>query len=144
MAALARWLAPVALSAALGAAALTPTTARAQSGDDLVRVLVDVADVVMRGNVPYYRHGDYGRDTRLMVSYDRYGRPVYYRYAPRSGPYGHSYGYHGNSRSHAYQRTRCNSSGRCRVEYYDPRHDRRQRWDNGYYSRGHYDYRDRD
>ncbi|WP_410971339.1 hypothetical protein, partial [Salmonella sp. SAL04269] len=51
--------------------------------DELVRVLVDVADVIFRGGVPYYRYGDYGRDDRLIVVHDRYGRPLYYRYADR-------------------------------------------------------------
>lgn len=121
-----RWLAPAVLATGLGIAGFTPTPAQAQS-DDLVRVIVDIADVVLRGGQPYYRYGDYGYDDRLIVSRDRYGRPVYYRQVPshvRSGPpYGNAYGYHRN-RAQA-QRTRCNSNGKCRVEYYDPRYDRR-------------------
>ena len=83
MATLSRWLAPAVLAVGLGLVALSPAPARAQSGDDLVRVLVDVADVVLRGGTPYYRNGDYGYDDRLTVSRDRYGRPVYYRNMPR-------------------------------------------------------------
>jgi len=33
-----------------------------------------VADVVMRGNTPYYRNGDYGYDDRLIAQRDQYGR----------------------------------------------------------------------
>lgn len=123
----ARWLAPAALAAALGVAALTPAPANAQSAD-LVRTIVDIADVVMRGNQPYYRHGDYGYDDRLVAGRDRYGRTVYYRVADtrgydRSGPpYGRAYGYHDTNT----RRTKCNKNGKCKVEYYDARHDQRR------------------
>lgn len=135
----ARWLAPAALAAALGVAALAPTPAKAQSAD-LVRSIVDIADVVMRGNQPYYRHGDYGSDDRLVMSRDRYGRPVYYRvanngyddrydrygngYARSAPPYGRAVGYHANRGMQ--QRTKCNKNGKCKTEYYDPRHDSRR------------------
>ena len=66
-------------------------------------MLVDVADVVLRGGQPYYRYGDYGYDDRLIVGRDRYGRPVYYRIVIAAGlrspttrigpPYGNAYGY---------------------------------------------------
>ena len=83
MISLSRYLAPAVLAASLGVAALAaPAPAQAQS-DDLVRVLVDVADVVLRSGQPYYRYGDYGYDDRLVMQRDRYGRPVYYRYVPR-------------------------------------------------------------
>lgn len=146
----ARWLAPAVLAAALGAAALVPAPAKAQSAD-LVRTIVDIADVVMRGNQPYYRHGDYSADDRLVMGRDRYGRPVYYRVANdrygygdnryandrygygqdrygyqsgRSGPpYGRAVGYHANRGQQ--QRTKCNPNGKCKTEYYDPRYDRR-------------------
>ena len=102
MATLSRWLASVAIAAGLGMAALTPTPARAD--DDLVRVIVDVADVIHRAGQPYYRYGNYGYNDRLIVVRDRYGRPVYYRQVPRS--YYSSYGYgppygkaHGTGRS---------------------------------------------
>ena len=136
----ARWLAPAALAAALGAAALVPAPAKAQSAD-LVRTIVDIADVVMRGNQPYYRHGDYSADDRLVMGRDRYGRPVDYRvatdprYGDRSGydsrsgyrtgatpPYGRALGYHDNRG----QRTKCNKHGKCKTQYYDPRHDERR------------------
>lgn len=143
----ARWLAPAALAAALGVSALVPAPAKAQSAD-LVRTIVDIADVVMRGNQPYYRHGDYSTDDRLVMGRDRYGRPVYYRVAsdPRYGdrydsrygygdrydsrygyrtgataPYGRAVGYHRNQGQHQ----KCNKHGKCKVEYYDPRADRR-------------------
>lgn len=157
--AIARWLAPVFAAALAAAAALAPAPAQAQSQSaDLVRTIVNIADVVFRGNQPYYRHGDYGRDDRLVMSRDRYGRPVYHRIGDRYGnrgfdgygnrgydrygrggydrygrsapPYGRAYGYYGD-RPQQQQRTRCGRDGRCRVEYYDPRHDRR-RHDNRY------------
>ncbi|MEQ1514631.1 MAG: hypothetical protein ABL934_18400 [Lysobacteraceae bacterium] len=153
---LARWLAPAALAAALGAGALFPAAARAD--DDLVRVIVDVADIVYRSGQPYYRYGDYGYNDRLIVERDYRGRPVYYRTLPRGDdryrtPYGNAYGYrrnHGNYNNDysrngfvrdpygRYSRQRCDSRGRCRVEYYDPRYDR----DDGDYDR--YNRHDRD
>ncbi|MFZ7096757.1 hypothetical protein ACOPJQ_02195 [Luteimonas dalianensis] len=81
MSAPSRWLTSLILAAGLGAAALVPAPARA--GDDLVRILVDVADVVLRGSTPYYRHGSYGRHDRLIAVRDRYGRVTYYREVPR-------------------------------------------------------------
>ena len=137
---LSRYLAPAVLAASLGVAAVAaPAPAQAQS-DDLMRVLVGVADVVMRGNQPYYRGGDYGYDDRLIVQRDAYGRPVYYRTVPRSEyygnsyrggpPYGNAYGYDRN-RSYpvtSTQRTKCNKHGKCKVTYYDPRQDRDDRY----------------
>ena len=146
----ARWFAPAVLAAALGAAALAPAPANAQSAD-LVRSIVDIADVVMRGNQPYYRGGDYSQDDRLVMGRDAYGRPVYYRvtHDPRYGgrydtrynqygydsryrtsaPYGNAYGYSGRGQP---QRVKCNKHGKCKAEYYDPRYDRggsRGYWD---------------
>lgn len=106
-----RWLAPAALAAALGVTALTAAPpARAQ--DDLVRVLVDVADVIFRSGAPYYRHGGY--DDRLVLVRDRDGHARYYRYLPR----GH--GGHGD------RDVKCNKHGKCKIKYsyYDPRYDR--------------------
>ncbi|MGH8078350.1 MAG: hypothetical protein ACREPE_13630 [Lysobacter sp.] len=124
-----RWLVPAVLAAGLGTVALSPAPAYAQSGDDLVRVLVDVADVVLRGGTPYYRHGDYGYDDRLIVGRDRFGRPVYYRQMPRQ--FVDDYRYRDMPRQ---QQVRCNSNGKCKVTYYDPRYDRRyNRYDNKYY-----------
>lgn len=120
-----RWLAPALLAAGLGATALFPAPARAQD-DAFVRVLVDVADVVLRGGVPYYRHGDYGYADRLVVARDRHGRPVYYRTVPRyrhdGPPYGNAYGYWNNGPGA--RRVSCNRNGNCTVKYYDPRYDR--------------------
>ncbi|MFC0676793.1 hypothetical protein ACFFGH_02860 [Lysobacter korlensis] len=131
MAMIPRWLAPAVLATGLGIAGLSPAPAHAQSGDELVRVIVDVADVIMRGDQPYYRHGNYGRDDRLVVSRDRYGRPVYYRQSPYADRYPTGYGYgYGDDRRDV-RRTKCNKHGKCKVEYYDPRHDRRN--DRAYY-----------
>ena len=146
---LTRYLAPAVLAASLGAAAFAaPTPAQAQS-DDWVRVLVNVADVVMRGNTPYYRYGDYGYDDRLVMQRDRYGRPVYYRYVPREAyydrgrpPHGNAYGY---NRNRGYPVTgqrsmKCDKHGKCRLEYYDARYDRDGRY--GYDDRRGHGYRD--
>ncbi len=124
---LTRWLMPAVLATGFAAAAALPAPAKAN--DDLVRVIVDVADVMMRGNTPYYRHGNYGRDDRLMVSYDRYGRPVYHRNVHRhhrKGPPPHARA-HGYRHDNRHRNTRCDSRGRCTVQYYDPRQDRRGR-----------------
>lgn len=149
-----RWSAPLVLAASLGAAALAPSSAHAQSGDDLARVIVDVADVIFRGDTAYDRRGQYGTHDRLIVSRDRYGRPVYYREDPRhvrnGPPYGNAYGYHGDSPGHQ-KKVKCDSRGRCQVKskgrskgqyYYDPRFDHRhdRHDDDRYYSR----YRDDD
>ena len=126
---LSRYLVPAVLAASLGVAAIAaPAPAQAQSrSDDLVRVLVNVADVAMRGNQPYYRYGNYGYNDRLIVQRDRHGRIVYYRNVPRAqyrnGPaYGHAYGY--NHKRHTKSRVTCDRHGRCTTTYYDPRHDR--------------------
>ena len=142
MISLSRYLAPAVLAASLGVAAVAaPAPAQAQS-DDLVRVLVNVADVVLRGNQPYYRYGNYGYNDRLITQRDRYGNPVYYRYVPRNvyrqgPPYGNAYGYYGN-RGNQGQRTKCNKNGKCTVTYYDSRYDRddrRYRYNNARYER---------
>ena len=140
MDAMSRWLAPAAM--AVGIASLSPFPVHARDDDDLIRVLVDVADVVLRGGVPYYRHGDYGYDDRLIMQRDRYGRPVYYRQVERqrdyrnAPPYGNAYGYHRNAPN---RQVKCNKHGKCKTTYYDARHDRdggryEHRNDNRYYS----------
>lgn len=141
MATLTRWLTTTALAAGIGMATLAvPAPAHAQSGDDIARVIVDVADVIFRGGYPYYRHGgSYGYGDRLIVERDRYGRPVYYRAVTRSGPpYGKAHGYW---KKHQPSRVSCDRRGRCTTRYYDPRYDRR--YDNRYYSYDRYRY-DRD
>ena len=136
MAILSRWLAPAVLAAGLGLGAMVPAPAQAQ--DDLVRVLVDVADVVLRGGQPYYRYGNYGYNDRLIATRDRYGRLVYYRMAPRyvrSGPpYGNAHGYWNNGPGA--RDVKCNKHGKCKVTYYDARYDRRY---DGRYYRSRYD-----
>lgn len=130
---LTKMLAPAVLVAGLGVAAIAvPAPAQAQS-DDLVRVLVNVADVVMRGSTPYYRYGDYGYNDRLVMQRDRYGNPVYYRYVPRNvsyrqgPPYGNAYGYYRNGPG-AVGKTKCKKNGKCTVTYYDGRYDRDARY----------------
>lgn len=139
MTTLTRWLAPAVIATGLASAALVPAPAHAQD-DTLTRVLVDVADVVLRGGQPYYRYGNGGYDDRLIVQRDRYGRPVYYRMAPaqtRSGPpYGNAWGYWNNGPGA--RRVTCNRNGNCTVSYYDPQYDRR-----GYDRYGRYDRYDR-
>lgn len=146
---LSRWLVPSVLAAGLGIASLLPAPARAS--DDLVRVLVDIADVVYHSGQPYYRHGNYGRHDRVIVVRDPRGYRRYYRDVPRytyrPGP-PHRVVYRSNVR---YDR-KCNPHGKCKVHYYDPRHDDRRYRDRhdryGRYDR--YDrrhevsYRDRD
>jgi hypothetical protein len=136
---LSRWLAPSVLAAGLGAAALVPAPAHAQ--DALTRVLVDVADVVLRGGQPYYRYGNYGYNDRLVVQRDRYGRQVYYRLVPvavRQGPpYGNAYGYWNNAPTA--RRVTCHRNGNCSVSYYDARYDRH--YDDRHSHRGRYDRR---
>lgn len=125
--AISRWIAPAALAAALAVGAFAPAPAHAQSSYELTRAIVDIADVVFRGSQPYYRYGNYAQADRLVVARDAYGRPVYYRQV-RSGypgsyaapPYGNAYGY----RAQAPGRVTCNSRGKCKSEYYDPRYDR--------------------
>lgn len=142
MSTVSRWIAPAVLAAGLGMAAMSPTTAHAQVGDNLVRVVVDVADVVLRGGTPYYRNSGYGYDDRLIMERDRYGRPVYYRQVARQGdyrsapPYGNAYGYQRNIPN---RQVKCNKHGKCKATYYDARHDRDgsrydNRYDNRYYS----------
>lgn len=124
---LSRWLAPVVLAAGFGGMAMVPAPAHAQSGDDLVRVLVDVADVMFRSGTPYYRHGNgnYGRDDRLIVVRDRYGRPVYYRQVRRGHDNYDRYRNYGQYRSSQVRRdVKCNKHGKCKASYYDPRYDR--------------------
>ena len=146
MTALSRWLAPAVLTAGFGFAALVPAPAQAQD-DTLTRVIVDVADVVLRGGQPYYRHGSYGYDDRLIATRDRYGRVVYYRMAPRYVRSGSRYGTAYDYRHHpAAREVKCNKHGKCKVTYYDARYDRRgdDRYYRSRYDRDdHYDRYDR-
>ena len=123
---LSRWFASAVIAACLGFAAMAPLPARAQD-DTLTRVLVDVADVVLRGGHPYYRYGQYRDADRLVVGLDRYGRPVYYRLVRVDRGRYHD-DYNRNPYDTRYLTTRkvdCNKRGDCKVTYYDPRYDRR-------------------
>ncbi len=146
---LSRYLAPAILAASLGVAAVAaPAPAQAQSSNDLVRVLVNVADVVMQGNQPYYRGGEYGYNDRLIAQRDRYGRVVYYRNVPRAEyrngpPYGNAYGYYRNRPVSADRNLKCNKHGKCKSAYYDPRYDRDNRHDE-HERNDHHDRYDRD
>ena len=112
--------------------------APAQAADVQVRVLVDVADLVVRRGRPYYYDEGYYRP--VVVEYDRWRRPVYYRYGPPPRPvvvYRPAPHYHP-------------PVPRYRVSY-DPRHDRWDRDDRRHYRkhdthghRGHRGHRDRD
>ncbi|NLG58581.1 MAG: hypothetical protein GX538_00245 [Gammaproteobacteria bacterium] len=145
MSTMSRWISSLALAAGIGLAAAAP--APAQASDDLVRVIVDVADVILHGGQPYYRHGNYGRHDRLVVVHDRYGRPTYYRQVPRSHrvvyqqpryrpappPHARAWGHPSRNAYSGRGDTRCDRNGRCTVRYYDPRQDRnrgkrRGRW----------------
>jgi len=143
MTALSRWLAPFVLAAGFGAVAMVPAPARA---DDLARVIVDIADVIVRNNTPYYRYGNFGYGDRLIVVRDRYGRPTYYRNVPRYTDYGYRSGYRSGPPygvAHGYYNKRdCKHNGKCRATYYDPRYDRRNdyrysRYDDRYHRYDH-------
>lgn len=146
--ALSRWLAPAVLAAAFGAASFAPAPAHAQSSYDVTRAIVDIADVAFRSGQPYYRYGQYGSNDRLIVSRDRYGRPVYYRvvradrfdnaYGRGAPPHGRAYGDYG----HAPGQVKCNRHGKCKTRYYDPRYDRHDRY--GYDDRDDRRWRGRD
>ena len=137
---LSRYLAPALLAASLGLVAVAaPAPAQAQSqSDDLVRVLVNAADVVMRGNQPYYRHGHYGDHDRLVARRDRYGRVVYYRIVPRvayRAPY-RPVAVYRTARVDfrpvvAPQRVKCNRHGKCTSTYYEARHQHGHDHDHG-------------
>ena len=150
-----RWLAPAVLAAGLGAAALLPAPAHAQN--DLARVLVDIADVVVNGGVPYYRHGHYGPSDRLIVQRDRWGNVRYYRLVPaaprvvyrdryepryhrdyRTPPRGNAYGYWRNGPGA--RDGWCSRYDRCVVHV-----ERRADWRHGHHDhdRRHH-HRDRD
>ncbi len=75
------WMRGALLAAALAGAATLLPAARAHATDVQVRVLVDVADLVFRSGRPYYHERGYYQP--VVVEYDRWRRPVYYRYAPR-------------------------------------------------------------
>ena len=124
-----RWIAFAVLT--IVAVFALPQAATAQSNN--YREYVEAADVVMRGGLPYYRHGNFGSHDRLHIEYDRGGRSLYYRlgrhhdgryrddYLYRDGYYrtGYNKGYYNGGYNS------CDSRGRCRVEYYHPRYDRR-------------------
>ncbi len=130
------------LAAALGFAALAP--GKAHASDDLVRVLVNVADVVYRNQQPYYHDRNYDRYEQVVVVRDRYQRPTYYRYAPRgyrndyrsAPPYGNAYGYHRNQpvrydrRDRAHDEWHSRNDGRHGYKSKGKKkHKGRDRWD---------------
>ena len=147
---LSRWMAPAVLAAGLSFGAAVPAHAQ---DNTWTRVLVDAADVALRGGQPYYRYGDYRDADRLVVVRDRYGRPVYYRLV-RVDRGRVTYPYYGNAYyrdpdyANTARRVTCSHSGNCTVTYYDPRYDNRgyatrydgRRWDR----RGHGHDRDHD
>jgi hypothetical protein len=130
MSTLSKYIAPAVFAAGFAFTALLPKPAHAQDG--LTRVIVDVADVVLRSGQPYYRYGNYRDQDRLVVGRDRYGRPVYYRVVDRGWndprysyrPYNPPV-YVGNDYDRTARRVKCNGRGNCTVTYYDPQYDRR-------------------
>lgn len=141
---LSRMFTPALLAAGLGFGAMVPAPAQAQ--DNLSRVLVDIADVVFRSGDPYYRQGHYGYNDRLVMGRDRYGRQVYYRVVPRYDNYNRHDVRYGAPYAYDYDRNvrnvKCNKHGKCKVEYYDPGHDRRGYDDDRYDDRRHGRYDD--
>lgn len=74
------WLPAALLALTLGGAAVA-VPGQARAADVQVRVLVDVADLIFRSGRPYYYDDGYYQP--VVVEYDAWRRPVYYRYAPR-------------------------------------------------------------
>jgi hypothetical protein len=144
MSTLSKYIAPAVFAAGFAFTALLPTPARAQ--DDVTRVIVDVADVVLLSGQPYYRYGNYRDQDRLVVVRDRYGRPVYYRVVDRRWNDDHGrYAYrpyrppvYRDDYDRTARRVKCNKHGNCTVSYYDPQYDRRG---GGGYGRDHRDHR---
>ncbi len=140
---LSRWGIATMLAAGLGMSVFVAAPARA-NGNDWVRVAVDIADVIYHSGQPYYRHGHgYGPRDRLVVVYDRYHRPVYYREvervvyrpAPRARGYVPVYYpvHHAAPRYDAYRynarhdhRYRDSRRDHRRDDRYDARYDRRR------------------
>ena len=126
---LTRMIAPVALAAGFGLGALA-VPQQAQAQDSLSRVIVDVADVILRGGQPYYRYGEYAPRDRLIVERDRHGRPIYYRTVDRRAgpPHGNAWGYYrngpGSRQVYGQRDVKCDRKGKCKTTYYDPRYDR--------------------
>ena len=127
------WLFTAVLAAGLGLAAMAPTPARAS--DDLVRVLVDVADVIYHGGQPYYRYGNHDRYDRVVIVRDRYQRPSYYRYVPRNTRVVYRSGPPPHARAHGYYRDAPRYYGR---QDYRGRRDDDRRHGHGKKGRGHY------
>ncbi|KAF1687377.1 hypothetical protein B1992_05240 [Pseudoxanthomonas broegbernensis] len=76
------WMFAALLSLSLGAgAAAAVVPLRAEATDVQVRVLVDVADLIFRSGHPYYYERGYYQP--VVIEYDPWRRPVYYRYVAR-------------------------------------------------------------
>lgn len=130
------WMRGALLAAALAGAATLLPSQRAQAADVQVRVLVDVADLIFRSGRPYYHDNGYYQP--VVVEYDRWRRPVYYRYGPPPRPVvvyqpAPRY-YHPVPRYHAPPRHY--AQPHYRVSYDDRRHDRDRR-DYRHDKRGH-------
>ncbi len=126
------WWRGALLTAALaGTAALVPAQ-RAHAADVQVRVLVDVADLIFRSGRPYYH--DRGYYHPVVVEYDRWHRPVYYRYEPRPVVV---YRPAPPPRYYAPPRHHAPPPGHYRVGYYDDRRHDRDRHHGKGKGRGH-------
>ncbi len=134
---LSRWGVATMLAAGLGMSAFVAAPARAHD-NDWVRVVVDIADVIYHAGQPYYRHGHgYAPHDRLVVVYDRYHRPVYYRqvervaYRPVPRPRGYVPVYYAPPPRHDYYRYNVRHDHRHRDSHrgnrYDSRNDRHRR-----------------
>jgi hypothetical protein len=124
------------LAAALAGAATLLPASRAHAADVQVRILVDVADLIYRSGRPYYY--DRGYYQPVVVEYDHWRRPVYYRYAPRPvvvhrlPPR-----YYAPPARHYYTPPRHYHAPHYRVSYNDYRHDRDRHDHHGRKGRGH-------
>lgn len=123
------WLSGALLVLALGGvAAVVP--GKAQAADVQVRVLVDVADLIFRSGRPYYY--DRGHYQPVVVEYDRYRRPVYYRYGPPPVVVYQPAGYYVPAHRHAPPPRYYAPPPRYRVsDYDDDDHDDRDHHDRG-------------
>ena len=73
-------------------------------------MLVDIADVVFRAGVPYYRYGDYGRYDRLVGA----ARPLRAGWQYRYMPVAYGAGYRRDDDRY-YRDVDCNKHGKCKV-----------------------------
>lgn len=122
----------LAVAVALGFATVAPV---ANAADAYDRVAVGASDVMLRGGVPYYRHGDRGR---LQVEHGRHGRPTYYRtvYRDAYAQYSYDDAYGGGNHDRAYARSHRRAE-LAHERQHQRKHARQHRRDEGHYDRGY-------